>query len=147
MIIEIPDENSIIKWKYNDKDEWKSAEISELIKAYELFGNTEQVKGDLISRSALKEVYSDWHNWRTVVGYGKMVELGKLLDSIDNAPTVVATEDCISREGAINALSKGEGCGNVCRKSLETIPSVQFDNAPTVEPEIPQGENDCEDQS
>ncbi|MBR2248777.1 MAG: hypothetical protein IJ880_17485 [Bacilli bacterium] len=31
MIIEIPDDNSIIKWKYNDKDKWKVAEI----KAYE----------------------------------------------------------------------------------------------------------------
>ena len=35
MIIEIPDDNSIIKWKYNDKDDWKIAEISDLIKAYE----------------------------------------------------------------------------------------------------------------
>lgn len=35
MIIEIPNENSIVKWKNNDKDEWKAAEISDLIKAYE----------------------------------------------------------------------------------------------------------------
>lgn len=35
MIIGIPDENSIIKWKYKDADEWKIAEISDLIKAYE----------------------------------------------------------------------------------------------------------------
>ena len=35
MIIEIPDENSIIKWKYNDGEDWKIAEISDLIKAYE----------------------------------------------------------------------------------------------------------------
>ena len=35
MIIEIPDDNSIIKWKYNDNDAWKIAEISDLIKAYE----------------------------------------------------------------------------------------------------------------
>lgn len=35
MIIEIPDDNSIVKWKKNDKDEWKSAEISDLINAYE----------------------------------------------------------------------------------------------------------------
>ena len=35
MIIEIPDENSIVKWKNDDKDEWKVAEISDLIKAYE----------------------------------------------------------------------------------------------------------------
>ena len=35
MIIEIPDDNSIIKWKYNDSEDWKIAEISDLIKAYE----------------------------------------------------------------------------------------------------------------
>ena len=35
MIIEIPNENSIIKWKNNTYDEWKVAEISDLIKAYE----------------------------------------------------------------------------------------------------------------
>ena len=35
MIIEIPNENSIVKWKNDDKDEWKVAEISDLIKAYE----------------------------------------------------------------------------------------------------------------
>ena len=34
MIIEIPDDNSIVRWKKNDKDEWKSAEISDLIKAH-----------------------------------------------------------------------------------------------------------------
>jgi len=39
MIIEIPDENSIIKWKNNDKDEWEVAEISDLIKAYEVKKN------------------------------------------------------------------------------------------------------------
>lgn len=55
MIIEIPDENSIIKWKYNDKDEWKSSEISELIKAYELFRNSEQVKGDKVKNMSNEE--------------------------------------------------------------------------------------------
>lgn len=35
MIIEIPDDNSIVKWKYADNEDWKSAEISDLIKAYE----------------------------------------------------------------------------------------------------------------
>lgn len=35
MIIEIPDDNSIVKWKKNDNEDWKSAEISDLIKAYE----------------------------------------------------------------------------------------------------------------
>ena len=35
MIIEIPDGNSIVKWKYKDDEEWKRAEIYDLIKAYE----------------------------------------------------------------------------------------------------------------
>lgn len=35
MIIEIPDDNSIVKWKKHDDDDWKSAEISDLIAAYE----------------------------------------------------------------------------------------------------------------
>lgn len=38
MIIEIPDDNSIVRWRYKDykdDEEWKSAEISDLIKAYE----------------------------------------------------------------------------------------------------------------
>lgn len=34
MIVEIPDDNSIIKWKLNDDDEWKSTEIIDLINAY-----------------------------------------------------------------------------------------------------------------
>lgn len=34
MIIEVPDDNSIIRWKKNEEDDWKSAEISDLIKAY-----------------------------------------------------------------------------------------------------------------
>lgn len=35
MIIKVLNGNSIIKWKYNDKDKWKYAEISDLIKAIE----------------------------------------------------------------------------------------------------------------
>lgn len=35
MIIAISDDSSIVKWKNNDKDEWKYAEISDLIKSYE----------------------------------------------------------------------------------------------------------------
>ena len=31
----MPFDNSIVKWKNNDKDEWKYAEISDLIQAYE----------------------------------------------------------------------------------------------------------------
>ena len=58
MIIEIPNENSIVKWKNDDKDEWKVAEISDLIKAHE-----EITDGDLISRKSLKKEIS-----RLVVG-------------------------------------------------------------------------------
>ena len=32
--------------------------------------------------------------------------------------------DLISRQAAIEALSGGSGCGNVCRRSIERIPSV-----------------------
>lgn len=35
MIIEISDDNSIIKWKYKDTGDWTIAEVSDLIKAYE----------------------------------------------------------------------------------------------------------------
>lgn len=34
MIIEIPDDNSIIKWKCKDTDDWTIAEVSDLIKVY-----------------------------------------------------------------------------------------------------------------
>jgi rubrerythrin len=44
MIIEIPDDNSIVKWKMNDKDDWKSAEISDLINAYEERPQSEWVR-------------------------------------------------------------------------------------------------------
>ena len=51
MIIEIPNENSIIKWKNTDKDEWKVAEIYDLIKAYE--------------RPEGEWVFKDLHNGKT----------------------------------------------------------------------------------
>lgn len=35
MIIEISDDSSMVKWKMNDNEDWKSDEISDLIKAYE----------------------------------------------------------------------------------------------------------------
>lgn len=47
MIVEIPDDNSIVKWKKNDKEDWKSAEISDLIKTYE-----ERPKGEWIEKEA-----------------------------------------------------------------------------------------------
>lgn len=33
-------------------------------------------------------------------------------------------DDLISRETAIKALSRGEGCGHVCRNAIKRIPSV-----------------------
>lgn len=33
--------------------------------------------------------------------------------------------DLIDRQAAIDALSRGEGCGNVCRRALERLPSAQ----------------------
>ena len=47
MIIEIPSENSIVKWKNDDKDEWKVAEISDLIKAYEVDVETQLLGAEL----------------------------------------------------------------------------------------------------
>ena len=36
MVIVIPDDDiSTIKWKYKDTDDWTTAEVSDLIKAYE----------------------------------------------------------------------------------------------------------------
>ena len=32
--------------------------------------------------------------------------------------------DLISRHSAIDALCKGEGCGNICRRGIEHIPSI-----------------------
>lgn len=39
-------------------------------------------------------------------------------------------DEYIERELAIEALSRGEGCGNVCRRAIERIPSA--DVAPVV---------------
>lgn len=44
MIIEVPDDNSIVRWKMNDKDEWKYAKISDLIIAYKKRPQGEWVK-------------------------------------------------------------------------------------------------------
>lgn len=96
MIIEIPNENSIIKWKNDDKDEWKVAEISDLIKAYEM------PKGDLISREALKEdlelskyiIPSDLNRLLNA-------EINRCIEAIDNAPTV---ESEITEKQAITKI-------------------------------------------
>ena len=62
------------------------------------------MNNDLISREALKEVFSDWHNWHTVIGYGKVVFLDKLFEIIDNAPTVaVNCKDCDGYEAGYSA--------------------------------------------
>lgn len=34
-------------------------------------------------------------------------------------------DDLISRKAAVNALCRGEGCGNICRRALEDLPSVE----------------------
>lgn len=34
-------------------------------------------------------------------------------------------DDLIYRSAAIDALSRGEGCGNICRRAIERIPSAQ----------------------
>ena len=39
-------------------------------------------------------------------------------------------DEYIERELAIEALSRGEGCGNVCRRAIERIPAA--DVAPVV---------------
>ena len=63
MIIEIPDDNSIIKWKKNDNEDWKSAEISDLIKAYEerLKSSTECYDW---KRSYPDITERNYYNWR-----------------------------------------------------------------------------------
>ena len=33
--------------------------------------------------------------------------------------------DLISRQAEIDALCRGEGCGNICRRGIERIPSAQ----------------------
>lgn len=34
-------------------------------------------------------------------------------------------DDLISKQAAIEALCRGEGCGNICRRAIERIPSAQ----------------------
>ena len=38
--------------------------------------------------------------------------------------------DLIKREDALNKLSRGEGCGNVCRNLIRSIPSVSLNAIP-----------------
>ena len=54
MIIEIPDDNSIVRWRYKDNEDWKSAEISDLIKAYE------RPKVTVFAENASKEEIEDF---------------------------------------------------------------------------------------
>ena len=66
MIIKIPDDNSIIKWKKNDKDEWKYAETSDLIKAYEerLKSDTECMDEDAKQASIPYTYNAPQHDWK-----------------------------------------------------------------------------------
>lgn len=34
-------------------------------------------------------------------------------------------DDLISRQAAIDALCRGEGCGNICRRALEHLPTAE----------------------
>lgn len=79
MIIEIPNENSIVKWKNDDKDEWKIAEISDLIKAYE---KPKDKWFDFIDKGTLKARHGDYILYK--VDY--------LLDNL--------TRECYIMEGA-----------------------------------------------
>lgn len=54
MIIEISDDSSMVKWKMNDNEDWKSAEISDLIKAYE------SPKVTVFAENASKEEIEDF---------------------------------------------------------------------------------------
>lgn len=35
------------------------------------------------------------------------------------------SSDLISRQLAIDALCRGEGCGNICRRAIERLPSTE----------------------
>lgn len=85
MIIEIPDENSIVKWKNDEKDEWKVAEISDLIKAYE------RPKGDLISREDLKKHVAETIEIEEKIDKKWAMGLKYSLKLIDNALTIDPT--------------------------------------------------------
>ena len=82
MIIEIPDENSVIKWKNGDNDEWKSAEISDLINAYE-----KRPQGELIGRDALKEEFNLIAS-KSVTGEWFSIPIKHIKQIIDNATPV-----------------------------------------------------------
>lgn len=74
MIIEIPNENSIVKWKNNDKDEWKVAEISDLIKAYEVDVETQLLGAELHGikkgyEEAQKKLIRPQGNWVELPNY------------------------------------------------------------------------------
>ena len=73
MIIEIPDDNSIIKWRYKDNEDWKSAEISDLIKAYErppfasitideekMKEYVEQAKAEILAEYKIERPKGEW---------------------------------------------------------------------------------------
>ena len=62
MIIEIPDDNSIIKWKAFGEEDWKYAEISDLISAYE-----ERPKGEWIFDSEFTEFGNPYGTYRCSV--------------------------------------------------------------------------------
>ena len=110
MIIEIPNDNSIVKWKNDDKDEWKVAEISDLIKAYE------RPQGDLISHEALKKALE-------VTQYNDIDDLTRTERLIDNA---LAVEQEVYMTGEdYDLYMKGY---NQARKDFERLQSERIKN-------------------
>lgn len=85
------------------------------------------MNNDLISREALKKVFSDWHNWHTVIGYGKVVFLDKLLEEINNAPTVEPFEPDYVGAERVAARQRGyeEGYHNGMRIGKTLNPKIK----------------------
>lgn len=77
MIIVIPEENSIVKWKYNDRDtneEWKVAEISDLIKAFE---GWDELKGTIKELSENEGVLTQQEVCKFLVNLMGVIEEGR----------------------------------------------------------------------
>ena len=113
MIIEIPNENSIIKWKNDEKDEWKIAEISDLIKAYE------SPKVTVFAKNASKEEIEDFKQELENVlerPQGEWISVNERLPEIN--VDVIVTD--IETTGTYSAYYLGDGlweCDNGTHKN------------------------------
>ena len=76
MIIEIPNENSIIKWKNDEKDEWKVAEISDLIQAYE------KPQGEITEEDIQNAIKAGYENGYSMAQAKYQRLKGKWIDAI-----------------------------------------------------------------